>query len=63
MVVRFGLGGGEEFLSFPGSEVGQGGVAAGDEAFAGVVGVIDLGQVRLVKQGLLHRPAGDEPGD
>ena len=42
--------------------VGEGGVAAGDEAFPGVVGVADLGEVRLVEQGLLQGPVRDGQG-
>jgi hypothetical protein len=43
---------------------GQGGVAAGDEPFAGVVGVGDLGEVLLVEQAHLQRAVvGGERGD
>src|SRR6266511_262966 len=38
-----GLGGGEQFLAFAGPFFGEVGVAAGAEAFPGVVGVADLG--------------------
>jgi alpha-D-ribose 1-methylphosphonate 5-triphosphate synthase subunit PhnI len=39
------LGGGEEGFSLAGAFLGQGGVAAGDEPFAGEVGRGDLGEV------------------
>ena len=45
-----GLGGVEEVGAFAGPFGGQGGVAAGDESLAGVVGVADLGQVLLVER-------------
>ena len=42
----------------------QGGVAAGDQAFGGVVGVGDLGEVGLVEQGHLQGPViGGQGGD
>jgi hypothetical protein len=37
------LGGGQQVVAFAGAFLGQGGVAAGDEPFIGVVGVGDLG--------------------
>ena len=52
------FGGGEQFAAFAGPFGGQERVAAGDQAFAGVVGVADLGEVLLVEQGRLQRPAG-----
>ena len=58
------LGGGEQVVAFAGALVGQGGVAAGDQPFAGVVGVGDLGQVLLVEQAHLQRPVvGGQRGD
>jgi len=43
---------------------GQGGVAAGDQPFAGVVGVADLGQILGVEQAHLQRPViGGQCGD
>ena len=60
---QLGLGRGGEVFSFVGATLGEGGVAAGDEALGGVVGVGDLGQVCLIEQGLLHRPVGEKPGD
>jgi len=56
------LGGGEQLAAFAGPFVGQERVAAGDEAFAGVVGVGDLGEVVLVEQGRLQRSAGRGQG-
>ena len=53
-----GLGGGEQLVALAGPRGGQERVAAGDQAFAGVVGVGDLGEVLLVEQGRLQRPAG-----
>ena len=51
-----GLGGGQQLGAFAGALGGQGRVAAGDQPFAGVVGVGDLGEVLLVEQGQLQRP-------
>jgi hypothetical protein len=45
------FGGGQQRVTFAGSFIGQCRVAAGDQPFAGVVGVGDLGQVGLVEQG------------
>ena len=53
-----GLGGGEQLVALAGPRGGEERVAAGDQAFAGVVGVADLGEVLLVEQGRLQRPAG-----
>ena len=47
----------EQLAAFAGPLGGQERVAAGDEAFPGVVGVADLGEVVLVEQGRLQRPA------
>ena len=50
------LGGGQQLRAFAGAFGRQGGVAAGDQPFAGVVGVADLGQVLGVEQAHLQRP-------
>ena len=41
----------QEVAAFAGPFGGKGAVAAGDQPFAGVVGVGDLGQVGLIEQG------------
>src|SRR5664279_3845629 len=50
-----GLGGGEQRVAFAGAFGGQGRVVAGDQAFAGVVGMGDLGGVVGVEQDHLQR--------
>ena len=62
-LVEVGVGGGEQVGAFAGAFVGQRRVAAGDQPFAGVVGMGDLGEVGLVEQGQLERPVvGGERG-
>ena len=53
---QLGVGGFQQCQAFPCPLGGKGGVAAGDQAFGGVVRVGDLGQVGLVEQGHLQRP-------
>ena len=55
-VGQFLLGRLQEVLAFAGAFGGQRRVAAGDQPFAGVVGVGDLGEVLLVEQAHLQRP-------
>ena len=55
-----GLGGDQQLVAFAGPLGGQGRVAAGDEALAGVVGVGDLGQVGLVEQAELQGAGLDQ---
>ena len=58
------LGGVQQLVAFAGAFGGQGGVAAGDQPFAGVVGVADLGQVVGVEQAHLQRSVvGGQCGD
>ena len=59
-----GFGGRQQFGAFAGTLVGQGGVAAGDQPFPGVVGVADFGEVDGVEQAHLQRPViGGQSGD
>src|SRR5208283_2401402 len=59
-----GFGGGQQGGAFAGAFDSQGGVAAGDQPFAGVVGVGDLGQILGVEQAHLQRAViGGEFGD
>jgi hypothetical protein len=58
------VGGVQQGQAFAGPLLCQGGVAAGDQAFPGVVGVGDLGQVGLVEQGHLQGSVvGGQGGD
>ena len=58
------VGRGQQLGAFAGTFGRQRGVAAGDQPFAGVVGVADLGQVLGVEQAHLQRPVvGGECGD
>ena len=58
------LGGGEQVVAFAGAFGGQYWVAAGDQPFAGVVGVADLGEVLGVEQRHLQWPViGGQGGD
>src|ERR1019366_3908253 len=61
---QFRVGGFQQCQAFAGPLGGQGGVAAGDQAFPGVVRVGDLGEVHLVEQGHLQRSVvGCQCGD
>ena len=61
---QIGLGGVEQLGAFAGPLGGQGGVAAGDQPFPGVVGVADLGEVLGIEQAHLQRPVvGGQCGD
>ena len=51
-----GFGGRQHAFALRRPQLGQGGVAAGDQPFPGVVGVGDLGQVLGVEQAHLQRP-------
>ena len=62
-LAQVGLGGGQQLGALAGPLGGQGGVAAGDQAFAGVVGVGYLGEVDLVEQAHLQRPRSGQGGD
>ena len=54
----------QEVLAHAGALGGQVGIAAGDEAPAGLVRVAELGEVLLVEQGHLQRPViGGELAD
>ena len=52
---QLGVGGLQQCQAFAGPLGSQGRVAARDQAFPGVVGVADLGEVGLVEQGHLQR--------
>ena len=61
---QVGVGGLKQRGAFAGAFVGQGRVAAGHQAFVGVVRVADLGQVGLVEQAHLQRAVvGGQGGD
>jgi hypothetical protein len=51
------LGGGEQAVPFMPPGFSQGGIAAAHQPFARVIGVADLGEVLLIEQGQLQRPA------
>ena len=53
----------EQLLPLPAPFVREQRIETGDEAFAGIVGRRDLGEVLLVKQGELERPALDQVAD
>ena len=63
VLAQVSLGSHQQGFAFAGALGGQGGVAAGDQALARVVGVGYLGQVDLVEQAHLQSARGGQGGD